>query len=455
MIGISEIFKIGIGPSSSHTVGPMKAAASFAQGTLTSGQLDRVTRVRVDLYGSLAWTGKGHGTDKAVLLGLSGQTPETVDPDEADAIVATVRERQQLRLAGRRVIGFSSDDVVFDHTTAPPHHPNTLAFTAFADDEIVDHARWCSVGGGFVVRESELDHPPEASQSLAPFPFGSGDELLAICEANGLTIAEAVLANELSRRPKEQVEQYLDDIVEAMMRCIDRGMVTEGELPGGLHVCRRAPNLRRKLDAALGSNNRSAHEVMDWVSLYAIAVNEENAAGGRVVTAPTNGAAGIVPATLRYFRDHCRDASPEAMRSFLLTACAIGTLFKLNASISGAEVGCQGEVGVACSMAAAGLAAVLGGSNRQIENAAEIGMEHHLGMTCDPIGGLVQIPCIERNAFGAVKAISAASLALGGDGSHVVSLDKVIATMRQTGKDMQSKYKETSLGGLAVNLSEC
>jgi len=232
-------------------------------------------------------------------------------------------------------------------------------------------------------------------------------------------------------------------------------MVTEGELPGGLHVCRRAPNLRRKLDAALGSNNRSAHEVMDWVSLYAIAVNEENAAGGRVVTAPTNGAAGIVPATLRYFRDHCRDASPEAMRSFLLTACAIGTLFKLNASISGAEVGCQGEVGVACSMAAAGLAAVLGGSNRQIENAAEIGMEHHLGMTCDPIGGLVQIPCIERNAFGAVKAISAASLALGGDGSHVVSLDKVIATMRQTGKDMQSKYKETSLGGLAVNLSEC
>jgi L-serine dehydratase len=455
MIGISEIFKIGIGPSSSHTVGPMKSAASFAQGMLTSGHLDRVTRVRVDLYGSLAWTGKGHGTDKAVLLGLSGQTPEAVDPDEADAIVATVHERRQLRLAGRRVIGFSPDDVVFDRTTAPPHHPNTLAFTAFADDEIIDHARWCSVGGGFVVRESELDHPPEASKSLAPFPFRSGDELLAICEANGLTIAEAVLANEISRRPKEEVEQYLDNIVEAMMRCIDRGMVTEGELPGGLHVRRRAPNLRRKLDAAFGSNNRSAHEVMDWVSLYAIAVNEENAAGGRVVTAPTNGAAGIVPATLRYFRDHCRDASLEAMRNFLLTACAIGTLFKLNASISGAEVGCQGEVGVACSMAAAGLAAVLGGSNRQIENAAEIGMEHHLGMTCDPIGGLVQIPCIERNAFGAVKAISAASLALSGDGSHVVSLDKVIATMRQTGKDMQSKYKETSLGGLAVNLSEC
>ena len=267
MIGISEIFKIGIGPSSSHTVGPMKSAASFAQGVLKSGHLDRVTRVRVDLYGSLAWTGKGHGTDKAVLLGLSGKTPEAVDPDEVGAIVARVRDRRQLRLADRRVIGFSSDDVVFDGTTAPPHHPNTLAFTAFADDEIIAHERWCSVGGGFVVREYELDQPPEASKSLAPFPFRSGDELLAICEANGLTIAEAVLANEISRWPKEQVEEYLDNIIEVMMRCIERGMVTEGELPGGLHVQRRAPNLRRKLDAAFGSNNRSAHEVMDWVSL--------------------------------------------------------------------------------------------------------------------------------------------------------------------------------------------
>jgi L-serine dehydratase len=455
MIGVSELFKIGIGPSSSHTMGPMKAAAMFAQSIFESGQLDRVTQVRVDLYGSLAWTGKGHGTDKAVILGLSGRTPEAVDPDEASSIVAKVREQRQLLLAGRHPIEFTIDDILFNGITPASHHPNTLAFTALAENDTVDQQRWCSVGGGFVVRESDLDAAPAKIECAAPFSFRSGDELLAICDANGLTIAEIVMANETSQQPRAEIERYLDGIVEAMMRCIDRGMVTEGELPGGLHVRRRAPNLRRKLDAAAGLEHRSAHEAMDWVSLYAIAVNEENAAGGRVVTAPTNGAAGIVPATLRYFRDHCRGASPEAMRTFLLTACAIGALFKLNASISGAEVGCQGEVGVACSMAAAGLAAVLGGSNRQIENAAEIGMEHHLGMTCDPIGGLVQVPCIERNAFGAIKAISAASLALGGDGSHVVSLDKVIATMRQTGRDMQSKYKETSLGGLAVNLSEC
>ena len=270
-----------------------------------------------------------------------------------------------------------------------------------------------------------------------------------------LSISDMVMANEVSRQPREDVEQHLDRIIAVMMVCIERGMIVEGELPGGLHVRRRAPALYRKLTAASGSNNRTQHEVMDWVSLYAIAVNEENAAGGRVVTAPTNGAAGIVPATLRYFRDHCRDSDAEGMRRFLLTASAIGALFKMNASISGAEVGCQGEVGVACSMAAAGLAAVLGGTNAQVENAAEIGMEHHLGMTCDPIGGLVQVPCIERNAFGAIKAISAASLALQGDGTHIVSLDKVIATMRETGRDMQSKYKETSLGGLAVNLAEC
>jgi L-serine dehydratase len=315
--------------------------------------------------------------------------------------------------------------------------------------------RWCSVGGGFIVPENDVDKPSLASEINVPYPFRSGHDLLAMGSASGLSIAEMVLANETSQASREDVEVGLDRIIDVMMSCIDRGIITDGNLPGGLNVRRRAPSLNRKLREAAGSNAQAQHAVMDWVSLYAIAVNEENAAGSRVVTAPTNGAAGIIPATLRYYRDHCRGMDPEGSRRFLLTASAIGALFKMNASISGAEVGCQGEVGVACSMAAAGLAAVLGGSNEQIENAAEIGMEHHLGMTCDPIAGLVQIPCIERNAFGAIKAISAASLALQGDGKHVVSLDKVIATMRETGRDMQSKYKETSLGGLAVNVAEC
>jgi L-serine dehydratase len=456
MIGIFELFKIGIGPSSSHTMGPMKAAASFARDMAKAGLADRVTRLRADLYGSLAWTGKGHSTDKAVILGLAGEFPDSIDPDHADTIVAGVRERHTMRFAGRHPIVFNPDrDIVFDLETIPPRHPNTLAITAFDGDTEIHTERWCSIGGGFVVPEAEIDQPQNTVDSVLPYPFRSGKDLLAMGAAAGLSIPDLVMANEISQRPVADVEAYLDRIVAVMMACIDRGMVTEGELPGGLHVKRRAPRLRRRLDSAAGSNNRASHEVMDWVSLYAIAVNEENAAGSRVVTAPTNGAAGIVPATLRYYRDHCRDATPEGMRRLLLTASAIGALFKMNASISGAEVGCQGEVGVACSMAAAGLAAVLGGTNEQIENAAEIGMEHHLGMTCDPIGGLVQVPCIERNAFGTVKAISAASLALQGDGTHVVSLDKVIATMRETGMDMQSKYKETSLGGLAVNLAEC
>jgi L-serine dehydratase len=457
MIGTFELFKIGIGPSSSHTVGPMKAAAAFAEAVAASGVLARVSRVRVDLFGSLAWTGKGHGTDKAVILGLAGQLPDTVDPDAADAIVASVRNDHVLYFASRHSLAFDAGtDIVFDCQTEPVRHPNTLALTAFAPDGAALYTdRFCSIGGGFVVREDELDQPPTAIDAAVPYPFRSGGDLLVMGASSGLSIAEMVMANEVSRQPREDVEGQLDRIVAVMMACIDRGMVTDGELPGGLHVRRRAAALHRKLAAAAGSNNRAPHEVMDWVSLYAIAVNEENAAGSRVVTAPTNGAAGIVPATLRYFRDHCREADAEGIRQFLLTASAIGALFKMNASISGAEVGCQGEVGVACSMAAAGLAAVLGGSNAQIENAAEIGMEHHLGMTCDPIGGLVQVPCIERNAFGAIKAISAASLALQGDGTHIVSLDKVIATMRETGRDMQSKYKETSLGGLAVNLAEC
>jgi L-serine dehydratase len=457
MIGTFDLFKVGIGPSSSHTVGPMKAAAAFADAVGASGLLPRVARVRVDLLGSLAWTGRGHGTDKAVILGLAGELPDTIDPDKADMIAAAVRNDRVLRLANRHPVSFDANtDIVFDGLTAPTHHPNTLVLTVFDSDNAAIHSeRWCSIGGGFVGREHELGQPPVVSDGPVPYPFRSGQDLLVMGAAAQLSISDMVMANEVSRQPREDVEQHLDRIIAVMMVCIERGMIVEGELPGGLHVRRRAPALYRKLTAASGSNNRTQHEVMDWVSLYAIAVNEENAAGGRVVTAPTNGAAGIVPATLRYFRDHCRDSDAEGMRRFLLTASAIGALFKMNASISGAEVGCQGEVGVACSMAAAGLAAVLGGTNAQVENAAEIGMEHHLGMTCDPIGGLVQVPCIERNAFGAIKAISAASLALQGDGTHIVSLDKVIATMRETGRDMQSKYKETSLGGLAVNLAEC
>jgi len=457
MIGIFELFKVGIGPSSSHTVGPMKAAAHFMESVRCAALLPRVERIRTDLYGSLAWTGKGHGTDKAVILGLAGESPETVDTGNADRIVTSARQDRMLRLSDGRTIGFDPDrDVVFDGVTAAARHPNTLAFTAFdGGDNALHQERWCSIGGGFVVLEEEVGKGQLQTEHDVPFPFRSGNELLSMGASSGLSVADMVMTNETSRLPREEVEAKLDHLVEVMMSCIDRGMATDGNLPGGLDVRRRAPSLYRKLREASGSNSRTQHAVMDWVSLYAIAVNEENAAGSRVVTAPTNGAAGIIPATLRYLRDHCQDVDVEGLRRFLLTASAIGALFKMNASISGAEVGCQGEVGVACSMAAAGLAAVLGGTNEQIENAAEIGMEHHLGMTCDPIGGLVQIPCIERNAFGAIKAISAASLALQGDGKHVVSLDKVIATMRETGRDMQSKYKETSLGGLAVNLAEC
>jgi L-serine dehydratase len=457
MIGVFELFKIGIGPSSSHTVGPMKAAAEFVAALRQTGTLSNVSGVKVVLFGSLAWTGKGHGTDKAVILGLAGEIPETVDPDRADEIANSARRDQTLRLGGARQISFDPEtDIVFDAVSETRRHPNTLALAAFGPDgTALSEQRWCSVGGGFVVPEEDVGKPAPVQQDQMPFPFKSGQELLQIGASSKMSIADIVMANELSRLPREQVELKLDRLIEVMMSCIDRGLVTDGNLPGGLNVRRRAPSLHRRLKGAAGSNNQPQHMVMDWVSLYAISVNEENASGSRVVTAPTNGAAGIIPATLRYYRDHCHQADQAGLRQFLLTASAVGALFKMNASISGAEVGCQGEVGVACSMAAAGLAAVLGGSNEQIENAAEIGMEHHLGMTCDPIGGLVQIPCIERNAFGAIKAISAASLALQGDGEHVVSLDKVIATMRETGKDMQSKYKETSLGGLAVNLAEC
>ena len=454
MISVFELFKIGIGPSSSHTVGPMKAAAGFTAALGASGAIGRVARLRVDLLGSLAWTGKGHDTDKAVLLGLAGEAPDTVDPDHAKRIIAEAREKQRLTLPGGRGIRFDPDtDIVFDTLSPTPQHPNTLHFTAFdAAGETLLVERWCSIGGGFVVREAET---AEVVPPNVPFRYQSADELLKLGRETGRSIAEIVLANEQALRPAAEVDRYLSRIDQTMMLCIDRGLAAEGELPGGLRVRRRARALLARHEANQLSNVRHAHEIMDRISMFAIAVNEENAAGGRVVTAPTNGAAGVVPAVLRYYREYCQGASEDGVRTFLLTATAIGALFKMNASISGAEVGCQGEVGVACAMAAGGLAASLGGTNEQIENAAEIGMEHHLGMTCDPVGGLVQIPCIERNAFGAVKAINAASLALHGDGTHRVSLDQVVATMYQTGADMHAKYKETSRGGLAVNFTEC
>ncbi len=455
MISAFELFKVGIGPSSSHTVGPMVAAASFAAGLSDSGLLARTARIETALFGSLAWTGKGHGTDKAVILGLAGERPQTVDPDRADALVAEVADAGRLLLDGTRAVSFDpASDILFDGHAPAPRHPNTLAFRAFdVAGDLLTEERWCSIGGGFVVPEDEVGRPAEnVGEAPLPYPFRNARDLLAAGDRAGLSVADLVTANEQARRPPAEVERHLDLVIDTMMSCIDRGISTSGELPGGLKVKRRAKSIR---DTLIARNARTPHEVMDWVSLYAIAVNEENAAGGRVVTAPTNGAAGVVPATLRYYRDHCPGASRTGMHQFLMTATAIGALFKMNASISGAEVGCQGEVGVACSMAAAGLAAALGGSNAQIENAAEIGMEHHLGMTCDPIGGLVQVPCIERNAFGAISAVNAASLALHGDGTHIVSLDKVIVTMRETGRDMASKYKETSLGGLAVNLPEC
>jgi len=451
MISVFELFKIGVGPSSSHTVGPMRAAAAFSAGLPT----ERVARVQARLLGSLAFTGKGHATDRAVILGLAGIRPDALRQDEADAVLQLVYDHHFLPLAGRRRIAFAPGaDIVFDYVTPPTGHPNTLVLSAYdAVGDTVAEETWLSVGGGFVVREG--DGLPDVGGRGYPLPFRNAAELLRVAAANGLSIAELVRRNEVAVSSPEAVDAKLDAIIEAMFSCLDRGLKLDGQLPGGLKVQRRAKAIYDRLNADAGRNARAAHEIMDFVSVYAMAVNEENAAGGRVVTAPTNGAAGVVPAVLRYYRDHCEGGSQEGLRRILLTAGAIGALFKLNASISGAEVGCQGEVGVASSMAAAGLCAALGGSNAQIENAAEIAMEHHLGMTCDPVGGLVQIPCIERNAFGAIKAIAAASLALHGDGSHKVSLDQVIATMRQTGADMQTKYKETSLGGLAVNFVEC
>jgi len=455
MISVFDLFKVGIGPSSSHTVGPMKAAAAFMSG-LDAQQRADLAQLKVTLLGSLAWTGRGHRTDKAVILGLSGLSPETIDPEDADLRVAAVAATTQLVLQDGTTIHFDpARDIVFNFDEPVSVHPNTIRFSAFdRDGRELRAETWYSLGGGFIRREGEASSAKDSSPTV-PFEYRAAAELIAMCDRSGLSIAGLVLANETVLADEASVYERLDRLTAVMFDCIDRGMRTDGELPGGLKVKRRARALHARLQASETRNMRHSVPAMDYASLYAIAVNEENAAGGRVVTAPTNGAAGVLPSVLRYYADHCQDASKEGIRIFLLTSAAIGALCKMNASISGAEVGCQGEVGVACSMAAAGLTAALGGSSRQIENAAEIGMEHHLGMTCDPIGGLVQIPCIERNAFGAIKAINAASLALSGDGSHHVSLDQVIRTMRDTGADMQAKYKETSRGGLAVNVPDC
>jgi L-serine dehydratase len=455
-MSVFDLFKIGIGPSSSHTVGPMVAGRRFLQDYLAeAGSLDAVTGVEAHLYGSLALTGVGHATDKAVILGLMGETPQDVDPDSVEDKLAEAELDGVIRLLGIREVPFTArTGLVWHKQSTLPEHPNGMRFVLkLADGSVVERIYY-SVGGGFIVAAGETQAPPkDSAQPAVPFPFDTMRDLLAQGRTHGLTIPAMLRANECARMTNEELDAGLDRIWEVMRNCIAHGLVTEGELPGGLNVKRRAAKLWRQEQAARNAANHLPHDAVNQVSLYAMAVNEENAAGGRVVTAPTNGAAGIIPAVLRYYAEDCRPSDAQrGIRDFLLTSSAIGMLCKKNASISGAEIGCQGEVGVACGMAAAGLVAALGGSNEQIENAAEIGIEHHLGMTCDPIGGLVQIPCIERNGMGAIKSITAASLALKGDGTHFVSLDDVIETMRQTGFDMQAKYKETSLGGLAIHV---
>jgi L-serine dehydratase len=447
-----EIFKIGIGPSSSHTVGPMRAAAEFVARLGKRSILPGVRRVRAELYGSLALTGRGHGTDRAILLGLCGESPEKIDPDTIETRVAAMRSIRTVVLRGVYTVPFDeSSDLVFHTEETLPGHPNAVRFTALDEaGGVLGQELYYSVGGGFIEREGE---PSSAvAPSLVPFPFSSAAELLRLGEEHGKTIWQIVLENEKTWRREIEVRAYVGQIWSVMEACVSRGLKTEGVLPGGLNVRRRAPNLAKKLTAS-GKSDPLAP--MDWVSVFAIAVNEENAAGSRVVTAPTNGAAGVIPAVGHYYTRFVKGASDEGLFHYFLTATSIGSLYKENASISGADVGCQGEVGVACSMAAGALAAALGGNNRQVEHAAEIGMEHNLGMTCDPIAGLVQIPCIERNAMAATKAISACRLAMQETGEHKVSLDQVIKTMYETGRDMQSRYKETSLGGLALNVIEC
>src|ERR1700722_2471583 len=456
-ISVFDLFKVGIGPSSSHTVGPMVAARMFAQGLRDDGLLPRVQTGRGGLYGSLGLTGKGHGSDKAVLLGLEGEQPATVDVDAIPARLAAITHTGKLRLLGEHEIAFTvPEDLEFNRKKKLSYHPNGMRFTAYDQGGTLLRERdYYSVGGGFVIDETAAGPiSPSLDTSVLPYPFTTAADLLAHTERTGLPVSGIMLENEKATgRTAGQVEAGLSDLWQVMQACVQRGCGTDGMLPGGLKVPRRAPRLFRQLTCEPSTDDPL--RAMDWVTLYALAVNEENAAGGRVVTAPTNGAAGIPPAVLHYYDRFVPGASPRGVTRFLLTAAAIGVLFKENASISGAEVGCQGAVGTACSMAAGALAEVLGGTPEQVENAAEIGIEHNLGLTCDPVGGLVQVPCIERNAVASMTAINAARIALRGDGRHFVSLDKAINTMRITGRDMLDKYKETSRGGLAVNVIEC
>jgi len=453
-LSVFDIFKVGIGPSSSHTMGPMRAACEFAASLERDGLLESTQEVAVRLYGSLALTGVGHGTDRAILVGLEGAEPETVDPDHIAAAVRRIRESGRLKLLGKHEIAFDEPmQLLFMQHERLPRHSNGMRFTALgAGQRVLRETDYYSIGGGFIVRGDEAEAAGTHDRPAPPYPFSSGAELLALCREHGLELFELVLANERAWASEAEVRAKLMHVWQVMQACVERGFHQSGVLPGVLKVRRRAPRLYRMLTECA---TVKPLDVMDWVNAYALAVNEENAAGGRVVTAPTNGAAGIVPAVLHYYRRFEEGANDAGVIRFLLVAAAMGMLYKRNASISGAEMGCQGEVGVACSMAAAGLVAALQGTNEQVENAAEIGMEHNLGLTCDPVAGLVQIPCIERNAMGAVKAVNAARLAMRGDGSHKVSLDQVIATMRQTGADMSTIYKETSQGGLAVNVPEC
>ncbi|MEZ5474863.1 MAG: L-serine ammonia-lyase [Steroidobacteraceae bacterium] len=458
-LSVFDVFKIGVGPSSSHTMGPMSAARAFAVDLERRGLLAKTSSIAVRLYGSLALTGRGHSTDRAILAGLEGNDPKAIEPEAMDQLIARIRSTHRLKLAGSHDIEFDEPmQLLWMQAERLPRHTNGMRFTALdtAGNKLAEDDYY-SLGGGFIVRgEVDSDTATETADpaigKVPPFDFASGEQLLQMCREQGLDIFELVLANERTWRNNSEIRAELERIWSVMQQCVERGFAQQGVLPGSLKVRRRAPKLHRLL-----SESQSARplDVMDWVNAFALAANEENAAGGRVVTAPTNGAAGIIPAVLHYYRRFESGANDEGVRRFLLTAGAIGMLYKRNASISGAEMGCQGEVGVACSMAAAGLVAALNGTNEQVENAAEIGMEHNLGLTCDPVAGLVQIPCIERNAMGAVKAINAARLAMRGDGSHKVSLDQVIATMRQTGQDMSTIYKETSQGGLAVNVPEC
>ncbi len=460
-LSVFDVFKIGIGPSSSHTVGPMVAAARFLDMARTAA-LPSTGRLTVTLHGSLAFTGKGHGTDRAVILGLAGEKPQTMDPDRVEDVLRHMAERGSLVLTPDHHLAFNpAHDVIFDFGPALKGHANGMVFRILDDDNnTLLSETYFSIGGGFVQTEQERTQSLAAGKAerpavAVPYPFRTAAEMLEMGQRAGLTIAAMKRANELVSQSPEELDANLDRIWNAMRDCMNRGLTLTGTLPGGLRIKRRAAEIHDKLKQEQGNNAIQPHRLMDWLSVYAMAVNEENAAGGRVVTAPTNGAAGVIPATIRYYLDHCLGADHAGIRTFLLAAAAIGGLIKHNASISGAEVGCQGEVGSASAMAAAGLCAALGGNNEQVENAAEIALEHHLGMTCDPVGGLVQVPCIERNAFGAVKAVTAASLALRGDGTHFVPLDTCVETMRQTGLDMSERYKETSTGGLAVNVVEC